>query len=154
MGWDPLHCWVVLPSCPPHPGREAAALKEHQLLKLSSTTEWGSAGWICSPPRAIPVTTALPGHPGWDTQDPGAGGAGGAGTSLPSWPLIPDLAFSAADTEHFLTGHVRTSRKRDLSINPCSNSSEHWRQPQIPFWNKVPQNKRVLSSETAENAWF
>lgn len=53
------------------------------------------------PSRAIPVTTALPGHPGWDTQDPGAGGAGGAGTSLPSWPLIPDLAFSAADTEHF-----------------------------------------------------
>lgn len=90
-------------------------------------------------------------------EPPGPGGAGGAGTSLLSWPVIPDLGFSAAETQQFLTGHVRTSRRRDLSINPCSNSSGHWRQPQISLWNtrsKIPRNKRVLSSETAENTWF
>lgn len=95
---------------------------------------------------------------GGDNQDPtGAEGAGGAGTSLPAWPGIPDLGFSAAETEHFLTDCVKTSRKRDLSINPHSNSFGHWRQPQIPFWNrcsKIPQNKRVLRRETAENTWF
>lgn len=124
MGWDPFHCWIVLSSSPAHPDLFSFP-KSFLSLQHCQDTTGGTA-------------RTLQGRRSWGSWE------------FPSF-LIVDLGFSAAEAEHFLKCHVKTSRKRDLSINPCSNSSGHWRQPQIPFWNtgsKIPQNKRVLSSET------
>lgn len=146
MGWDPLHCWVVLPSPPSHPAGEAAALRSSSAQNSSPNRVQMDRIDLFSCPEPFLPPQHCQGTPR---------GLSRAGTVLIPWPGIPELGFSAAETEQFLT--FQTSRERDLSTNPCSNSSGHWKQPQISFWStcsKIPPEKRFLSRETAESTWF